>query len=202
MGFLKSKLFAAILGGLMFLLTTAFLIPQGIGNVAPVEANAAAEPAHPPQIRGPSWTFFNPEMDQIVAELKMEKETMRAKAKQLAELEVRLKADRSELDEATKRIGKMQDQVNRDLFRIKDDEAANLKKLAKMYSSMEPASAAKIMRELDDAVVVKIMTLMKDAETGVILDALSKMGDLETKRAARISENLRLAVVQKAAAKS
>ncbi len=198
MGFLQSKLFAAILGALMFLLTTAFLIPQGIGKAEPTEGDSHGEASRPAQTRGPSWTFFNPEMDQIVAELKMEKEAMAGREKQLGELEMRLKADRSELDEATKRITKIQDQCNRDLLRIKDDEAGNLKKLAKMYSSMEPASASKIMRELDDAIVVKIMTLMKDAETGGILDAFAKMGDADTKRAAKISENLRLAVAQKA----
>ena len=198
MGFLQSKLFAAILGVLMFLLTTAFLIPQGIGKIEPKDDDSRAEASHPAQTRGPSWAFFNPEMDQIIAELKMEKETMAGKEKQLGELELRLKADRSELDEATKRITKIQDQCNRDLLRIKDDEVGNLKKLAKMYSSMEPASAARIMRELDDAVVVKIITLMKDADTGVILDAFSRLGEVETKRAAKISENLRLAIVQKA----
>ena len=201
MGLLQSKLFAAILGALMFLLTTAFLIPQGVGKIEPKEGDAAVDPVRPAQTRGPSWNFFNPEMDQIIAELKMEKETMAAKEKALSDLETRLKADRAELDEATKRITKIQDQVNRDMFRIKDDEAANLKKLGKMYTSMEPASAAKILKELDDAVVVKILTLMKDADSGVILDAFSRLGEPETKRAAKISENLRLAIAQKTAPK-
>ena len=202
MAFIQSKLFAAILGALLFLLTTAFLIPQGAGSAAlPAEGAEHAEPKRPAVTRGPSWTFFNPELDQMVAELKMEKETMATKEKQLNELEARLKADRTELDEASRRISKIQSEVNRDLLRIKDDEAVNLKRLAKMYSSMEPAGAAKIMKELDDTVVVKIMTLMKDAEAGGILDALAKMGGAEPKRAAKISELLRLAVAPKAAAK-
>jgi flagellar motility protein MotE (MotC chaperone) len=197
MAFLQSKLFAAILGVLLFLLTTAFLIPKELASNLPRDGRGD----HPSGTRGPSWTFFNPELDRMIAELQSEKDRVAAKEKQLGELEVRLKAERSELDEATRRIGKLQQEVSRDFLRIKEDEAVNLKKLARMYATMEPASAARIMRELDDTVVVKIMTLMKEGESAPILDTLSKMGEAETRRAAKISENLRLAVA-KAANKS
>ncbi|HXJ73036.1 MAG TPA: hypothetical protein VNM37_09285, partial [Candidatus Dormibacteraeota bacterium] len=76
--------------------------------------------------------------------------------------------------------------------------AANLKRLSKMYASMEPAGAARILRELDDVVVVKILGLMKEAETGLILEAMARLGEPETKRAAALSENLRAAAAQKA----
>lgn len=203
MKFIQSKLFASILGALLFLVTTAMVIPAGIA-VPPPSEDKEEDAAHkhgPANTRGPSWDFFNPELDQVVAELKMEKEGMSVKKKQLDELDARLKAERAELDEAGRKVAKMRDEVSRDVLKIKDDEAANLKRLAKMYMSMEPAGAAKILAALDDAVVVKIMTLMKDADSGLILDALAKSGADETKRAAKISENLRLAVAQKPATK-
>lgn len=202
MKFIQSKLFASILGALLFLVTTAMVIPAGIAVAPPSEDKEEAAHKHGPvNTRGPSWDFFNPELDQVVAELKMEKEGMSVKKKQLDELDARLKAERAELDEAGRKVAKMRDEVSRDVLKIKDDEAANLKRLAKMYMAMEPAGAAKILAELDDAVVVKIMTLMKDADSGLILDALAKSGADETKRAAKISENLRLAVAQKPATK-
>lgn len=203
MSFIQSKLFASILGALLFLVTTAMIIPAGIAVPPPAEDDEedAATKHGPANTRGPSWDFFNPELDQVVAELKMEKEGLSAKKKQLEELDARLKAERAELDEAARRVTKMRDEVSRDVLKIKDDEAGNLKRLAKMYTSMEPAGAAKILAELDNAVVVKIMTLMKDADSGLILDALAKSGAEETKRAAKISENLRLAVAQKPATK-
>lgn len=82
--------------------------------------------------------------------------------------------------------------LDRDVFRIKEDEAGNLKRLGKMYAAMEPASASKILRELDDAVVVKTLTLMKEPETALILESFSKLGDAETKLAASLAENLRV----------
>jgi flagellar motility protein MotE (MotC chaperone) len=63
---------------------------------------------------------------------------------------------------------------------------------------MEPAGAAKILRELDDVIVVKILGLMKEPDTGLILEAMSRLGEGETKRAASISENLRAAASNKA----
>jgi len=195
MKFLKSKVFAAVLGSVLFMLTTAFLTTRALGPATAAEAeHEDGEGTAPkPNSTGASWAFFNPELDQIVSELKMEREAVTAKDKQLNELAARLRAERAELDESLKAIKKLQQQVDRDVYRIKDDEAANLKKLSKMYATMEPVGAARILRELDDVVVVKILGLMKEAETGLILESMSRLGDAETKRAAALSESLRAA---------
>lgn len=200
MKMLQSPVVAAILGGLLFLLTSAFLTTKGLTPIEHVDGEHH-EGEEEPSINGPSWTFFNPEMEQIMDELKSERESLATKEKQLAELETRLRAERSELDDELKKIRAIQSKVDRDVLRIKEDEAGNLKKLAKMYATMEPAGAAKIMRELDDVVVVKILTLMKEAETALILEAFARMGEPETKRAALLSENLRAAAAAKTAAK-
>lgn len=195
MKFLQSKLFAAFLGSSLFMLTTALLT---IGGLAP--PNAERETPIAELAAGPSWSFFNPELDQFVAELQAEKDAAAAKQQQLNELAARLRAERAELDEALKAIKKIQAQVDRDVFRIKEDEAGNLKKLAKMYAAMEPASAARILRELDDAVIVKSLALMKEPEAALVLEAFSKLGDAQTQRAAALAEHLRAAVSNKPAA--
>jgi flagellar motility protein MotE (MotC chaperone) len=188
MKFLQSPFFAAILGGVLFLLTSAFLTTRGIEHSA---LNVEPPTVSPHNTKGPSWNFFNPELDQVMADLKSERDVLAEREKQLNELATRLKAERAELDAALGNIKKIQQQVDRDLFRIKDEEAGNLKKLAKMYSTMEPASAARILRELDDVIVVKILTLVKEPEAALILESLSRLGEAETKRAAAISEDLR-----------
>ena len=198
MKFLQSPLFAAVLGGVLFLLTSAFLTTQGLATIP--SGDEEPEGAARANIKGPSWDFFNPELDQIIADLKSERDTLTSRDKQLNELAARLKAERGELDDALKGIKKIQEQVDKNLFRIKEDEAGNLKKLAKMYTAMEPASAAKILRELDDTIVVKILTLVKEQETALILESLSRMGEAETRRAAAISESLRSAISTKPSA--
>ena len=190
MKILKSKFFAAMFGSVVFLLTTAFLTSSGL-TPAHRDLGDGKDGHH--VVNGPSWTFFNPELDQIIADLKAEREAVAAKEQQLNELAARLKAERAELDEALKSVRSMQQKVDRDVFRIKEDEAGNLKRLAKMYAAMEPAGAAKILRELEDVIVVKILSLMKEPESAVILESFARMGEPETKRAGGISESLRAA---------
>jgi flagellar motility protein MotE (MotC chaperone) len=195
MKFLQSKLFAALLGSTVFMLTTAFLTTHSLSTMPQLKHVASAQAQA--VIKGPSWAFFNPELDQIISELESERQTVATREKQLQELDARLRSERAELDEALRNIKQIRDKVDREIFRIKEDELVNLKKLAKMYAAMEPDGAAKILRELDDVVVVKMMTLMKGPEIAVILDAFSRLGDDETKRAALISENLRAAAIPK-----
>ncbi len=189
MKMLQSPVVAAIIGGILFLVTSTVLTTKGIPPM--VHASEPAEHEPEPEVNGPSWNFFNPEMDQIIEELKAERSTIASREKQLAELAARLKAEKAELEDEVKKIRAMQAKVDRDVTSIKEDEAENLKKLSKMYASMEPAGAAKILRELDDAVVVKILKLMKEAEKGLVLDAFARIGTDETKRAAMLSEALR-----------
>ena len=180
-------------------MTSAFLTTQGLAPLPLVEGEHEGGAAEVVSINGPSWTFFNPEMEQIVGELKSERDAVAAKGRQLEELAVRLRAERAELDEELKRMRVIQGKVDRDVLRIREDEAGNLKKLAKMYSTMEPAGAAKIMRELDDVVVVKILTLMKEPEVARVLESFARMGEVETKRAAGFSESLRAAAATRVA---
>jgi flagellar motility protein MotE (MotC chaperone) len=197
MQFLQSTFFASLLGSLIFLGTSALLTIKGVASIV-VHAN---EDIHGPlpDTKGPSWSFFNPEMDQIIADLRIEKEAMAAKEKQLTEMANRVKAEKAELDEAVRGIKRVQEMVDRSIIQIKEDEAANLKRLAKMYATMEPPGAARILREIDDAVIVKILTLMKEPETAAILEAFARTGDPETKRAAAIAETLRIAASNKPA---
>lgn len=179
-----------VLGMVVFFATSAVLVTTMIPPPTPVVAQAAA----PAVVNGPSWEFFNPELDQLIEELRKERENLATRERQLQELAARLQVEREELDGASRSIRKLQSEFDRDMTRLKEDEAVNLKKLAKMYAIMEPEGAANIMKELDDAVLVKIMLLMKEEQNALILDALARIGPEETKRAARISEILRLAV--------
>lgn len=196
---LQSKFVPPVLGGIVFYFTTAFMTVKLVHENAPhAEASETGLAAN---TRGPSWNFFNPELDQFVSELKQEKDSLSTKERQLNELAMRLNAERAELDEATQSIKRMQAELDKNLASVKADEVTNIKRLAKTYANMEPAAAAKIMRELDDSIVVKIMMVMKEAEAGPILEALAKLGESETKRTARISESLRLAASNKPASK-
>ena len=67
MKFIQSPVFAAILGGVLFLLTSAFLTTQGVASASHNDDSADEE--QQANVKGPSWEFFNPELDQLVVEI-------------------------------------------------------------------------------------------------------------------------------------
>lgn len=191
---LVQRIVTPIVGALCFLGTTFLLldpsrVARQLGRM-PQESGAVVD--------GPSWHFVNPELDQLMAELRSEKELLARKEQQLQELAARLQAERAEINQVTQLVHRMQMELDKNIVTIKEDEMANLKKLAKVYTAMTPEGAAAIVRELPDDMVVKIFTFMKEAETAAILESLGKGGTNEARRAAEITDQLRLTRVRNA----
>ena len=186
---LQNRWLGSILGAVLYFVGLSASWKQYIAKTpsVPVEEEGAVE-LHV----GPSWTFQNPEIELLVSELKKEKEALAVRSAELNELAARLNAERQELLQTTQRVQVMQSQFDQSLTRIQDEEAANLKKMAKTYASMSPEGASRIFKELDDVVVVKIMRFMKDTETAPILEIMSKQSKEDAKRAATLGEKLRL----------
>ncbi|MBL9137199.1 MAG: hypothetical protein JNK85_15105 [Verrucomicrobiales bacterium] len=207
--FLQSPLFAAIVGLILYVLVTAMLWPP-MTLPPPVEgeegetvvASTTKSKLRPPKAKTPSWEFSNPEMDALVAELRKEKEALAERARQLDELASRIQAEKAELSAVTQNVHQLQRELDQTVLKVDEEEAANLKKLARIYSSMSPDGAASILKQLDEATVVKMMTFMKESETAPILETLSKIGEEQSKQAAAISERLRLTIPRKTATKS
>ena len=81
---------------------------------------------------------------------------------------LRLQAERSELNLVTQSVRQLQLDFDQNVLRISEEETANLKKLAKVYADMGPANAARVLEEMDDSSIIKIMVFMKDVETAAI----------------------------------
>jgi flagellar motility protein MotE (MotC chaperone) len=143
------------------------------------------------------WSFDTAEIDSLVNELKEGREALAKREKELNELADRLRSERNELTTLTQTVFRMQKEFDQSVSRVSEEETANLKKLAKTYSVMEADGAAAIFKQMDDASVVKIMVFMKEQETSPIISALAKGGEAEAKRAAELTERLRVAVVPK-----
>jgi flagellar motility protein MotE (MotC chaperone) len=156
----------------------------------PPKHEAAASQNHQ---SGPSWDFKNPEADQLLAELKEEKQAVEKKQHELGELAQHLEAERAEIAQAAQAVNRVQKEFDQNVLRVQEEETANLKKLAKVYSDMTPQGASGIFAGLDDVQVAKIMVFMKEPETAAVLEAMAKKGGADAKRAAALSERLRLA---------
>lgn len=202
---LESPLVSTAAGGVAFLLTWMLTLQSAAPNIRPaaVAHQAAAAPGVPaaPTYPVESWVYYNPEVDQLIKDLKAERDALTAREQDLKQLAARLTTERSELDQVADSVKKMQAEIEKRLVEIKADEVPNLKRLAKSYSSMSPAGAAGIFREMEDSAVVKILAVMKDTENGPILEALARQGPAEATRAAALTEKLRLARVPATKAK-
>jgi len=151
-----------------------------------------------PSAAGPSWSFQNPEVDLLIGELKREKEAVAAREKELKELAERLRIEHAELLQLTQAVQQVQAEFDQNITRVRAEEAANLKRLAKTYAAMSPAGAASVLKAMDDSTVVKVLLFMKDSETAAVLEVLAKQSPADAKRAAAISERLRLSLSEPA----
>ncbi|MHB9007497.1 MAG: MotE family protein [Limisphaerales bacterium] len=190
MNLIQSPWTAVAVGTLIYWTTTYALFARQ-HFTQPAQPGVQAGEAFP-VFSGPSWDFRNPELDLLVSELKGQRESLRQREQQLNELQARLAAERKEITTVTQTVWQLRIELDRVGFRISAEEAANLKKLAKMYGAMTPDGAARILRELDETQAAKILALMKEAESALILENLSKDGAASARQAAELADRLRL----------
>lgn len=177
-----------LIGGILFFGTTVLLLkPEKFqGAIA-----ATGDMQLLKSSNEPSWKFRNPEMDQWIEEIKREKESLDARAQQLKDLEVRLNAERQEIAAATQTVYQLQTDFDKNVVRINAQDATNLKRQAKLISSMSPDGAASMLNQMSDDDVVRILFTMKADDASLALDTLSKLGKDQAKRAATIIERMR-----------
>jgi len=189
---LQSNWVCTLLGTLCYLLTTLFVWPAlrvpAHGMRAATKGGIGAPDA--------SWNFWNPEVDQLIADLRVQKQSLASREQELGDWAARLEAERQEISVVTQAVARLQQDFDQQAVRVRETETTNLKKLGKIYSAMSPEGATTILKELPDDQVVKILMFMKDSETAPILELLAKQGQAQAKRAASITERLRLATTQ------
>lgn len=201
-------LVGSLVGALLYLAVTAGLILKGykppapppakVAKVAAVEESEGIQGAplagkNADELNGTTlWKYYNTDVEFLVEYLKQTSNSFQIRQKDLDELGQRLATERAELASVTQSVARLRDDIDRQVIRIQDDEAINVKRLAKTYAGMEPSSVAKIFAELDEKLVVKVMSQMKDDQNAPILDALTKTGVQGAKLAAVLSDKLRL----------
>jgi flagellar motility protein MotE (MotC chaperone) len=150
--------------------------------------------------REKGWDFWTVEIGNLDAELKGQKAQLKQEAEQLDQRAARLAAEKQELDRTRADIEAMRQQMDDRVVSIGADEAKNLRSLAQTYTSLSPHAAVTILRELDDATAVKILSLMKPDVVGAIFADMAGGDEALAKRAAALSEKIRLMKSSKTAA--
>ena len=114
---------------------------------------------------------------------------------------VRLASDRQELEKLRTDLTAMRKEISDRVVEVQADEAKNLRMLAQTYANLTPHSAVTIIRDLDDTMAVKILSLMKPDIVGPIFEdmAQSDPSTGDAHRAAVLSDKLRMVKAQKTA---
>jgi flagellar motility protein MotE (MotC chaperone) len=174
-----------LVGGLSFFLTMFLVLKTA--NFSGVRLPSADPLAADDN---PSWRFHNSEFEQWVTQVKDERAALAAREEQLKEWEQRLQAESREISTVTQSVTKLQNDFDQRVLQFKDDEAANVKKQIKVLADMSPEGAAAMFDGFSDNDAVKILFTMKPDVSAPILDAMSKLGATQSKRAASLTQKL------------
>lgn len=166
-----------------------------------VAARAAHAVEGQPERPEKPWDFWTLEIENLASELKDAKAALASREASVAAREQRLAADLQELAKTRKQIETLRSEVSGSMVEFEAEETKNLKTLAKTYSELTPKAAVGIMQKMEVTTVVKILYLMKSDVVSSILQEMGASADPElTKRAAEITDRLRLVKALKPAA--
>lgn len=157
-------------------------------KAARAKAVEAAKPAAP-------WGFWTLEIENLSGELKEQKAVLKKREEALAQREERLNAERQELVKQREQLEALRSDINSRIISIQADEAKNLKALVATYSNLTPKAVLTIFKEMDDTMVVKLLSLMKTDVVSPLFEEMSKQAATDpvlAKRVATLTEKLRL----------
>jgi len=184
-------------------LAIALLLGVGTGlgmfwkTALPLIAAAKAAKAKVAEVGKPEapWGFWTIEIENLASELKDQKAVVKKREEELAQREERLNAERQELAKQRQQLEAMRDDITGRVVSIQADETKNLKSLVATYSSLTPKATLTIFKEMDDTMVVKLLSLMKTDIVSPLFEEMSKQAATDPavgKRVAILSEKLRL----------
>jgi flagellar motility protein MotE (MotC chaperone) len=174
-----------------------------------IVAGAAAAAANPApevtELKQKGWDFWTIEIENLSNELKEERERLKKQAEQLDLRAARVASEEKEFAKLRADVEAMRKQIADKVYEIAADEAKNIRTLAQTYTTLTPRAAVAILKEMDDATAVKILSVMKPDVVGPIFEEMSRNAGTDTvlaKRAATLSEKLRLMKAAKATSSS
>jgi flagellar motility protein MotE (MotC chaperone) len=141
------------------------------------------------------WGFWTIEIENLASELKDQKAVIKKREEELLQREERLNAERQELTKQRQQLEQLREDITGRITSIQSDELKNLKSLVATYSNLTPKATLTIFKEMDDTMVVKLLSLMKTDIVSPLFEEMSKQAAADpamARRVATLSEKLRL----------
>jgi len=161
---------------------------------AAIKTAAQAVKASPAELKERGWDFWTIEIENLSNELKGERDRLRKQNDLLDQRSAQLAGEAKELAQIRNEIDAMRRSISERVIEVSVDEAKNIRSLAQTYGNLTPRAAVSIIREMDDATVVKILSLMKAEAVSTIFEEMSRTAGPDgtmAKRVALLSEKIR-----------
>ena len=155
---------------------------------------ALAVKAPPAELKERGWDFWTIEIENLSTELKGERDRLRKQNDLLDQRAAQLAGEAAELAKIRNEIEAMRRSISEKVIEVSADEAKNIRTLAQTYANLTPRAAVSIIREMDDATVVKILSLMKAEAVSTFFKEMSRTAGPDgtmAKRVAILSEKIR-----------
>lgn len=201
---LQNPVFAAVAG---IILSVGMGVAVSVRTLLPLlqKSMVVADKKAPEEMKQRGWDFWTIEIDNLSNELKEERAKLRKQTELLEQRAARVTAEEKELAKVRTDIERLRKEIADKVLEIAADESKNIRALSQTYSALTPRAAVAIFKELDDATAVKILSMMKSETVGPIFEEMAKTAAADgtlARRAALLSEKLRLMKASKAAASS
>ena len=160
-----------------------------------IKAIPPAKDAVTEEVRERGWNFWTIEIENLANELKGERERQHKLGEELEHRAGQMAAERQELNKIRTEIEGLRQEIATKVIEINADEIKNIRGLAQTYTNLTPRAAVAIIREMDDTIVVKILSLMKPDVVAPIFEEMSHTAGPDgpmARRAALLSDRLRL----------
>lgn len=157
----------------------------------PVPASLLAQVSEPG-----SLSFNNPEVTDLVEELRRERELLRQKEEQLLQLRRQIILEKAEIGSITQDFLRakalMEEAMTNRVTLLQNLETNKLALLAKVYTNMPPSAAVAILDKMSVEDVARILEFMKEGNKAAILENFATNDFYKASgKATEISDRLR-----------
>lgn len=120
---------------------------------------------------------------RVLVSIEQEYEKLAARESELDSRELQLKTLQAEVDKKLATMQELREELVKLLNRKQEEEGLRVGELSKIYEKMDPANAARLIKDLDRQLAIELLLGIKKKTAGQILDSLDTDTAAELSRA-------------------
>lgn len=148
--------------------------PAAAGDHAQAPATAPAADPNSPAPSGAPGQGFTPTEVEILQRLQERREQLDSRGRELDQREAMLTAAEARFDQKITELQNLKKEIQGLLTQANAEQQAQLDSLVKIYETMKPADAAKIFNNLENDVLLNVISRMKEAKVAPVFAAMDE----------------------------